>query len=180
MRSWTTLTISWSTLLRSEQGDEVQEWMHKRLLYKCIPLDLKINTMTWIRSFKCRKWSSRAPIRTGIFDLSGLIHLGSHLPWSELVRGRFRHPCFRAYSFGTLKRPVHNRTMSTEPTSVCYLLVSPPLHLRLVVADIISLLAFGQVRNTAELLVVVHELVLSPNAVHSLCGWRERERRHTG
>lgn len=56
---------------------------------------------------------------------------------------------------------------------VCYLLVSPPLHLSLVVADIISLLAFGQVRNTAELLVVVHELVLTPNTVHSLCGWRD-------
>lgn len=50
----------------------------------------------------------------------------------------------------------------------CYLLVSPPLHLGLVVADIISFLAFSQVRNTAELLVVVHELVFSTNAVHSI------------
>lgn len=50
-----------------------------------------------------------------------------------------------------------------------YLLVSPPLHLSLVGADIISLLAFSQVRNTAELLVVVHELVFTPNTVHGIC-----------
>lgn len=50
----------------------------------------------------------------------------------------------------------------------CYLLVPPPLHLSLVVADIISFMAFSQVRNTAELLVVVHELVFSTNAVHSI------------
>lgn len=49
-----------------------------------------------------------------------------------------------------------------------YILVSPPLHLCLVVADVISLLAGSQVRNTAELLVVVYGLVFNPNAVHKI------------
>lgn len=91
MRSWTTLTISWSTLLRSEQqGDEVQEWMHKVIVHKCITLDLKINDLIQgIEVFvKCRKvmlpivgiQSRRASIRTGTFDLPGRFHLGSHLP----------------------------------------------------------------------------------------------------
>lgn len=111
MRSWTTLTISWSTLLRSEQqGDEVQEGMHKRSFGKGIRLDLKINDLIQgIEVFKCIKWvpTPGSPIQTGIFDLPGLIHLGSHLPWSKLGRGRFRHSCFRAYSFGTFKKTVH-------------------------------------------------------------------------
>lgn len=51
---------------------------------------------------------------------------------------------------------------------VCYLLVSPPLHLCLVVAGVISLVALRQVRNTTELLVVVHDLVFSPNTVNSI------------
>lgn len=57
----------------------------------------------------------------------------------------------------------------------CYLLVSPPLHLSLVVADVISFLAFSQVGNPSELLVVVHELVFSTNAVHGIF-----DRRTTG
>lgn len=59
MRSWTTLTISWSTLLRSEQqGDEVQEGMHKRSFGKGIRLDLKINDLIQGIEvyFKCIKW----------------------------------------------------------------------------------------------------------------------------
>lgn len=50
-----------------------------------------------------------------------------------------------------------------------YSLVSPPLHLRLIVAHIISLLALRQVGNTPELLVIVDQLVVAPNAVNSIC-----------
>lgn len=51
---------------------------------------------------------------------------------------------------------------------VLYSLVSPPLHLRLIVADIISLLAVRQVRNTTKLLVIVDRLVFVPNAVDGI------------
>lgn len=54
-----------------------------------------------------------------------------------------------------------------------YLLVSPPLHLCLIVAEVISLLALGQVWDTAEFLVVVHGPVFSPNAVHNI--WMREE-----
>lgn len=50
-----------------------------------------------------------------------------------------------------------------------HLLVSPPLHLCLIVAEIISLLALSQVRDTAELLVVVDRPVISPDAVNNTC-----------
>lgn len=80
--------------------------------------------------------SSRASIRTGIFHLPGgqRFQLGSHLGWSELGRARFRHPCFRAYSFGTLrqcprftggeKTPICVGAMSTKPNSAGGLLLT--------------------------------------------------------
>lgn len=58
--------------------------------------------------------------------------------------------------------------MSTGMSDTSDLQVSPPLHLSLVVADIISLLALRQVGDTAELLVVVDGLVVSPNAVNNI------------
>lgn len=81
---------------------------------------------------------------------------------------------FKSYPYFTTEKPNYTEAMFSKPKKVmilsCYLLVSPPLHLSLVIADIISFLAFNQVRNTAELLVVVHELVFSTNTVHSIFG----------
>lgn len=81
---------------------------------------------------------------------------------------------FKSYPYFTMEKPNYTEAMFSKPKKVmilsCYLLVSPPLHLSLVIADIISFLAFNQVRNTAELLVVVHELVFSSNTVHSIFG----------
>ena len=54
-----------------------------------------------------------------------------------------------------------------------YSLVSPPLHLCLIVADVVPLLALSQVRNAAELLVVINQLVFRPNAVNGICMRKE-------
>lgn len=58
--------------------------------------------------------------------------------------------------------------VSKCPLARSNLLVSPPLHLSLVVAGVVALLALSQVGNTPELLVVVHELVLGPDAVNNI------------
>ena len=66
---------------------------------------------------------------------------------------------------------VHRDELMSSSLQLClasYLLVSPPLHLRLVVAEVISLLALGQVWDTPELLVEVYGLVFSPDAVHDI------------
>lgn len=64
-------------------------------------------------------------------------------------------------------RLIHNIEHIRE-NNISFLLVSPPLHLSLIVAGIVSLLALGQVRNTTELLVVVHGLVFNTKAVNSI------------
>lgn len=58
------------------------------------------------------------------------------------------------------------------------LLVSPPLHLSLVVADEVSLLALRQVGDTAELLVVIHRLVVGSDAVHNT--WTNGKQQQSG
>ena len=72
---------------------------------------------------------------------------------------------------------VHNHPPGwTNLILTSYSLVSPPLHLSLIVAEIISLLALCQVRDTAELLVVVDQLVITPNAVNGI--WMKNGRKN--
>lgn len=63
--------------------------------------------------------------------------------------------------------------LSKCPLARSNLLVPPPLHLSLIVAGIVALLALSQVGNTPELLVVVHELVFGPDAVNNICQERK-------
>lgn len=50
-----------------------------------------------------------------------------------------------------------------------YLLISPPLHLSLIVTGVVSLCALGQLWDTAELLVVVVVLVARVDTLHKFC-----------
>lgn len=53
---------------------------------------------------------------------------------------------------------------STTMLFLMNILVSPPLHLSLIIAQIISFLALSQLRNTAKLLMIVVGLLIALDA----------------